>query len=71
MANFFDKFQKTKTVTPVIFAVDASGSMTGERIQAVNKAIKSLVGKLDEANYLSDSLIEYSVLRLRNCILCR
>lgn len=63
MANFFDKFKKTKTVTPIIFAVDASGSMTGERIQSVNKAIKSLVGKLDEANSLSDSLIEYSVLR--------
>ena len=59
MANFFDKFKKTKTVTPVIFAVDASGSMTGERIQAVNNAIKGLVDKLAEANNSSESLLEY------------
>ena len=63
MANFFDKFKKPPRVTPVIFAVDASDSMTGERIQAVNRAIKEVVDKLAKANNSSESLIAYSVLR--------
>lgn len=46
MANFFDVFRqkiKNKKIFPVIFAIDASGSMDGKRISHLNNAIRNIV----------------------------
>lgn len=46
MPNFFDIFkQKTnyKKTIPIIFAIDASGSMDGNRIYCLNRAIRTVI----------------------------
>ena len=63
MADIFDEFKETKTITPIIFAVDASDAMIGDRIKSANEAIKDIVSELVGSQSFCKSLIEYSVLR--------
>jgi len=63
MAEFFDVFENKQRIVPVIFAIDASGSMAGERILAVNKALRTVLDQLEEVNLSGKSLMEYAVLR--------
>ena len=53
MANFFDMFKYSKNkkrVIPLIFVLDTSGSMCGERIEYLNMAFDSLFGRISEYN---------------------
>ena len=53
MPNFFDIFkQKTnyKKIIPIIFAIDASGSMNGNRIYCLNRAIQTVIKKYIDYN---------------------
>ena len=61
MSNFFDLFKQknNKKTIPVIFVVDSSGSMTGERILRVNNAIKTIF--VEYANYNRGDAREFDI----------
>lgn len=63
MPNFFDEIRDERPVIPVILVVDASGSMAGERIDAVNNVIAGLVGYLARLNDMSDTHMKYAILQ--------
>jgi len=62
MSNFFERFKQQKNnkkTIPVILVVDSSGSMTGERILCVNKAIKTIF--VEYANYNRSDAREFDI----------
>lgn len=50
MNSLLDDFPVPKRVLPIIFIVETSGGMSGERIDAVNKAIKSVLPVFQEVS---------------------
>ncbi len=50
MNSLLDDFPVPKRVLPIIFIVETSGGMSGERIDAVNKAIKSALPVFQEVS---------------------
>ena len=63
MVDFIYDPETERKIIPVIFAVDASSSMGGERIHAVNLAIKAVLDKISEVNTAGYELMKYAVLR--------
>lgn len=68
MPNFFDIFkQKTncKKTIPIIFAIDASGSMDGNRIYCLNRAIRTVIQKYIDYNSNSESEFNIKIALLK------
>ena len=68
MPNFFDIFkQKTnyKKTIPIIFAIDASGSMDGNRIYCLNRAIRTVIKKYIDYNSNSESKFNIKIALLK------
>jgi uncharacterized protein YegL len=63
MTDFFDELETEPRMTPVLFVVEASASMIGGRIEAINAALHSVVNVFAEMNRSGEHLIKYSVLR--------
>ncbi len=66
MPNFFDSLilkKEKRRIIPVIFAVEASGGMRGERMAMINKALRAAISLFAEKNRLEDFCIKYAVLR--------
>lgn len=56
MPNFFDRFiQKNNKIIPMIFAIDASGSMDGNRIYCLNRALQTIIKKHIDYNSNPDN----------------
>jgi uncharacterized protein YegL len=63
MMDFFDELGAEHRITPVLFVVEASSSMMGERMDAINTALHTVVEALAEMNRSGERRTRYAVLR--------
>lgn len=68
MPNFFDMFKQKndyRKIIPIIFAIDASGSMNGNRIFCLNHAIRTVIKKYVDYNSSLESKFNIKIALLK------
>lgn len=67
MNELLERSDSPKKILPLIFIIDKSGSMTGERIAAVNAAMRNILPMLDDiSRNNNDARIKLAVLEFDN-----